>query len=113
VGAAEGAVAKAAQPRDDGRAAAGRRGDRARWKPQQVVFFIRDHATLVSGDVLSGTGGRLHVSVDDADAERLLPALDAIANLPIEQLIIPHGDAVRTDGAALLRAAVWEARRAY
>lgn len=82
-------------------------------EPQQVVFFIRDHATLVSGDVLSGTGGRLHVFVDDADAERLLPALDAIANLPIEQLIIPHGDAVRTDGAARIRAAVWEARRAY
>ena len=28
-------------------------------EPQQVVFFIREHATLVSGDVLSGTGGRL------------------------------------------------------
>jgi glyoxylase-like metal-dependent hydrolase (beta-lactamase superfamily II) len=80
-------------------------------EPQQVVFFIRDHATLVSGDVLSGTGGRLHVFVDDADAELLLPALEAVANLPIEQLIIPHGDAVLTDGAARIRAAVREARR--
>jgi hypothetical protein len=26
-------------------------------EPQQVVFLIREHATLVSGDVLSGTGG--------------------------------------------------------
>ena len=51
-------------------------------EPQQVVFFIRDHATLVTGDVLSETGGRLHVFVDDADAERLLPALEAVANLP-------------------------------
>ena len=42
-------------------------------EPQQVVFFIREHATLVSGDVLSGTGGRLHVFVDEADPERLLP----------------------------------------
>lgn len=25
-------------------------------EPQQVVFFIREHATLVTGDVLSGTG---------------------------------------------------------
>ena len=39
-------------------------------EPQQVVFFIREHATLVSGDVLSGTGGRLHVFVDEEDRER-------------------------------------------
>ena len=82
-------------------------------EPQQVVFFIRDHATLVTGDVLSGSGGRLHVFVDDADAELLLPALDAVANLPIEQLIIPHGDAVLTNATTQIRAAVWEARRAY
>jgi hypothetical protein len=36
-------------------------------EPQQVVFLIREHATLVSGDVLSGTGGRLHVFADEAD----------------------------------------------
>jgi hypothetical protein len=45
---------------------------------QQVVFFFRDHATLVSGDVLSGTGDRFHVFVDEADPQRLLPALDAL-----------------------------------
>jgi hypothetical protein len=27
-------------------------------EPHQVLFFIREHATLVSGDVLSGTGLR-------------------------------------------------------
>jgi glyoxylase-like metal-dependent hydrolase (beta-lactamase superfamily II) len=80
-------------------------------EPQQVMFFIREHATLVSGDVLSGTGGRLHVFVDEANPERLLPALDALADLPIERVIIPHGDAVMTDGAARIRAAVAEARR--
>ncbi len=79
-------------------------------EPQQVVFFIRDHATLVTGDVLSGTGGRLHVFVDDADAERLLPALEALAELPIEQVIIPHGTRVVEDGSARIRAAVEEAR---
>jgi glyoxylase-like metal-dependent hydrolase (beta-lactamase superfamily II) len=80
-------------------------------EPDQVVFFIREHRTLVSGDVLSGTGGRLHVFVDEADAEQLLPALDALARLPIERLIIPHGDLVETDGAARIGAAVAEARR--
>jgi hypothetical protein len=49
-------------------------------EPQQVVFFIRDHATLVTGDVLSGTGGVLHVFVDEADPERLLPSLDALGS---------------------------------
>jgi glyoxylase-like metal-dependent hydrolase (beta-lactamase superfamily II) len=80
-------------------------------EPDQVVFFIPEHRTLVSGDVLSGTGGRLHVFVDEADAQQLLPALDTLADLPIERLIIPHGDLVDADGAARIRAAVAEARR--
>ena len=80
-------------------------------EPQQVVFLIREHATLVTGDVLSGTGGVLHVFVDEADRERLLPALAALGELPIEQVIIPHGEPILTDGAARIRAAVADARR--
>jgi hypothetical protein len=72
------------------------------------MFFVREPATLVSGDVLSGTGGRLHVFVDEADPEHLLPALDALAELPIERVIIPHG--ALSDGAARIRVAVAEAR---
>jgi glyoxylase-like metal-dependent hydrolase (beta-lactamase superfamily II) len=81
-------------------------------EPQQVVFFIPEHATLVSGDVLTGTGGQLHLFVDEADCERLLPSLEALADLPIERVIIPHGDLIVSDGAARIRAAVAEARRA-
>jgi glyoxylase-like metal-dependent hydrolase (beta-lactamase superfamily II) len=81
-------------------------------EPQQVVFFLPEHATLVSGDVLSGTAGGLHVFVDEADPERLLPALDALADLPIERVIIPHGDLILSDGAARIRAAVAEAQSA-
>ncbi len=80
-------------------------------EPQQVVFLIREHATLVTGDVLSGTGGVLHVFVDEADPERLLPALAALGELPIERVIIPHGEPILTDGAARIRAAVADARR--
>jgi glyoxylase-like metal-dependent hydrolase (beta-lactamase superfamily II) len=80
-------------------------------EPDQVVFFIPEHGTLVSGDVLSGTGEGLHVFVDEADAEQLLPALDALADLPIERLIIPHGDMIESGGAARIRAAVADARR--
>lgn len=79
-------------------------------EPQQVVFFIREHATLVSGDVLSGTEGRLRVFVDDADPDRLLRSLEALADLSIERVIIPHGDVVLLDGAARIREAVIEAR---
>jgi len=80
-------------------------------EPQQVVFFIREHETLVSGDVLSGVGGKLHVFVDEADPTRLLPALEAVAELPVERVIIPHGEAILWDGSARIRAAVDEARR--
>ena len=79
-------------------------------EPQQVVFLIREHATLVTGDVLSGTGGVLHVFVDEADPERLLAALAALGELPIERVIIPHGDPILTDGAARIRSAVADAR---
>jgi len=79
-------------------------------EPQQVVFFIPEHATLVSGDVLSGTGGRLHIFVDEADREPLLASLDALGELPIERVIIPHGELILADGAARIRTAVAEAR---
>ena len=79
-------------------------------EPDQAVFFFPEHRTLVSGDVLSGTGAGLHVFVDEGDAEHVLAALDAIAELPIERLIIPHGELIESDGAARLRAAVADAR---
>jgi glyoxylase-like metal-dependent hydrolase (beta-lactamase superfamily II) len=75
-------------------------------EPQQVVFFIPEHATLVTGDVISGTGERVHVFVDDADPVRLLPALERIAELPIERLVIPHSAVLEPDGADRLRAAI-------
>ena len=80
-------------------------------EPQQVVFWIREHSTLVCGDVISGTGGRLHVFVDEAEREPLLASLERIGELPIERVIIPHGDLVPRDGAARIRAAVAKARQ--
>jgi glyoxylase-like metal-dependent hydrolase (beta-lactamase superfamily II) len=79
-------------------------------EPQQVLFFIPEHATLVSGDVLSGTGGVLHVFVDEADREPLLDSLAALGELPIEQVIIPHGELIAENGAARIRIAVADAR---
>jgi glyoxylase-like metal-dependent hydrolase (beta-lactamase superfamily II) len=79
-------------------------------EPHQVLFFIREHATLVSGDVLTGRGGVLRVFVDEAEREPLLASLERVAELPIERVIIPHGDPVLSDGSARIRAAVAEAR---
>lgn len=79
-------------------------------EPQQVVFWIPEHATLVTGDVISGTGERVHVFVDEADPVRLLPALERIAELPIERLVIPHSAVLEPHGAAHLRAAIAETR---
>ena len=81
-------------------------------EPQQVLFFIREHGTLVSGDVLSGTTGTMRVFVDEADREPLLDSLERIAELPIERVIVPHcEEPVFRDGATHIRAAVAEARQ--
>jgi hypothetical protein len=82
-------------------------------EPQQVLFFIREHATLVSGDVLTGRDGAMHVFVDEADRERLLDSLERVAELPIERVIVPHCETPEfLDGAGHIRAAVAEARAA-
>jgi hypothetical protein len=82
-------------------------------QPQQVVFFIPEHATLVSGDVLTGRDGEMHVFVDDAEREPLLASLERIGGLPIERVIVPHCESPESlDGAAHIRAAVAEARGA-
>jgi glyoxylase-like metal-dependent hydrolase (beta-lactamase superfamily II) len=80
-------------------------------EPNQVVFFIREHATLVSGDVLTGRDGVMHVFVDEADREPLLASLERIAELPVERVIVPHCETpIFLDAAARIRAAVAEAR---
>jgi len=82
-------------------------------EPQQVLFYIREHATLVSGDVLTGRDGVMHVFVDEADREPLLASLDRVAALPIERVIVPHCETpVFLDGSEHIRAAVTEARAA-
>jgi hypothetical protein len=79
--------------------------------PKQVLFFIREHATLVSGDVLTGRDGVMHVFVDEAEREPLLDSLERIAELPIERVIVPHCETPEfRDGSAQIRAAVAEAR---
>jgi len=80
-------------------------------EPRQVLFFIPEHATLVSGDVLTGRDGVMHVFVDEAEREPLLDSLARISELPIERVIVPHCETPEfRDGSAQIRAAVAEAR---
>jgi glyoxylase-like metal-dependent hydrolase (beta-lactamase superfamily II) len=80
-------------------------------QPGQVLFFFAEHGTLVSGDVLTGRDGVMHVFVDDAEREPLLAALERAAELPIEGVIVPHCETPEFDnGSARIRAAVAEAR---
>jgi glyoxylase-like metal-dependent hydrolase (beta-lactamase superfamily II) len=82
-------------------------------EPQQVLFFIREHSTLLSGDVLTGRDGVLRVFVDEADREPLLDSLGRVAELSIERVIVPHCETPEfLDGSARIRAAVAEARAA-
>jgi glyoxylase-like metal-dependent hydrolase (beta-lactamase superfamily II) len=92
---------------------AGVEGIELEGEPQQVAFFVPEHAALVSGDVLTGREGVMHVFVDEADREPLLASLERIAELPIEQVIVPHCETPAfLDGSAQIRAAVARARAA-
>jgi glyoxylase-like metal-dependent hydrolase (beta-lactamase superfamily II) len=75
----------------------------------QALFFIPAVGCLVTGDVFSGTGGRFHVFSDDQDRERLLAWLPRLAALPVQSVLIAHGEPVLADGAARIREAVAEA----
>ena len=91
-------------------------------QPQQVVIFVPEHATLISGDVLTGRDGVMHVFVDDADRDRLLawrgrgaqrPRQGGLGPPAEETVIVPHcEEPVFLDGSARIRAAVAEARSA-
>jgi glyoxylase-like metal-dependent hydrolase (beta-lactamase superfamily II) len=80
--------------------------------PVETLFFVPEHRVLVTGDVFSGTGGRFHVFFADEvdDREAYLRSLERLADLPVERVIVAHGEPILADGAARIRAAVAEAR---
>jgi len=74
----------------------------------QAFFFIREHRTLVTGDMFSGTGGRFHVyiSPEEPNPEAFLAWLPRLLELPIERVLIAHGEPVLSDGVARIREAL-------
>jgi hypothetical protein len=76
---------------------------------------IPAHRALVFGDAVVETGdGELRVWDDPLDSERrrrwwrerYLPTLEPLAALDIDQVLVTHGRAVLSDGAAALRRAL-------
>ena len=74
----------------------------------QAFFFIPEHGTLITGDMFSGTGGRFHAffAPDEADAEAFFAWLPTLLELPIERVLIAHGDPVLRDGVEAIRKAL-------
>jgi hypothetical protein len=74
--------------------------------PNEALFLFREQRALVPGDLFSGTDGRFHLLLGDQDRDRLLAWLPRLYDLPIELVLVAHGDFVLHDGAARIREAV-------
>lgn len=76
----------------------------------ETVFWIPEHLALVTGDALLGDrSGGVELCpeswLDGDDPALLRGALTPLLDLPIERLLVSHGDPVLADGkAALVRA---------
>ena len=77
----------------------------------QALFIFSEQRTLFTGDVFSGTGGRFHVFLDEqTDYAVFLDSLARLADMPIDRVLIAHGESIFDNGAERIREAVEEAR---
>jgi hypothetical protein len=79
-------------------------------RPREAVFWIPEHRALLAGDVLLGAeGGGVRMMPDSWLGPRprdvFRANMERLTELPIELLLLTHGEAV-PDGAAALRAAL-------
>jgi glyoxylase-like metal-dependent hydrolase (beta-lactamase superfamily II) len=65
----------------------------------ETPMWIAEHRTLVFADALAAPRGELRVWDCPALAERALPALRALLELPFERVIVSHGDPVHDRSA--------------
>ncbi|MGD2061402.1 MAG: MBL fold metallo-hydrolase [Acidimicrobiia bacterium] len=64
-----------------------------RWR-NETPLWLADHKTIVFADALTTLGGELQVWATPWHEERSLPALQAMLDLPVERIIISHGEPV-------------------
>jgi glyoxylase-like metal-dependent hydrolase (beta-lactamase superfamily II) len=80
----------------------------------EAMFYLEPHRALVVGDLLVGADGGIELPVQwfpvaeqDWVREELKPMLrDQLAALPIELVLVSHGEPVLADGAAALAQAL-------
>jgi hypothetical protein len=79
-------------------------------RPVRVLLTApwHDRDTALVVDMFSGTDGRFHVFVspDEPNPEAFLASLSALLELPIERVLIAHGDPVLSNGLTEIRKAL-------
>jgi hypothetical protein len=76
---------------------------------EQLAYFIRPHRALVVAEIFVGDGrGGLALSTSPAldDRDALDRSLRAIAGLPVEIVLVSHGEPVLEDGRRAIRLAL-------
>jgi glyoxylase-like metal-dependent hydrolase (beta-lactamase superfamily II) len=79
--------------------------------PEETIFWIPRHRAIVAGDVLLGGESGLHVQPDSwlpegVTPEALREALRPLLELPIELVLLTHGDPVSEDAREVLAQAL-------
>jgi glyoxylase-like metal-dependent hydrolase (beta-lactamase superfamily II) len=62
----------------------------------ETPLWLPEHRTILFADALTTLGGALQVWATPWHEERALPALKAMLDLPVERVIISHGDPVHS-----------------
>jgi hypothetical protein len=76
---------------------------------EQLAYFIRPHRALVVAEIFAGDGhGGLALvpSPGLTDRAALDRSLQAIAELPVERVLVSHGDPVLSDGRRAIESAL-------
>jgi glyoxylase-like metal-dependent hydrolase (beta-lactamase superfamily II) len=75
------------------------------------IFWLPEHGVLVPGDVLLGTDGGLQVCPDSwlgkhSSHDSIRTALQPLLDLPVERVLVSHGDPVLADARTALERAL-------
>jgi hypothetical protein len=82
---------------------------------EEIVYWLSPYRALVAGDVLLGdNGGGVRVCPDDwcegLDHDAVWASLRPLLDLPVELVLVSHGEPVLTDGHAALARALRDER---
>jgi glyoxylase-like metal-dependent hydrolase (beta-lactamase superfamily II) len=77
----------------------------------EVVFWLREHGSVVTGDVILGAqAGGVRVCPDswlgERDPKQVRKTLTALLALPVERVLVTHGEPVLSGGREALEAAL-------